>query len=399
MATSSEDIRPFRIDVPQAELDDLRRRLAATRWPDELPGVGWGLGAPLTYVRELAERWVTAYDWRAHEAQLNALPQFVTTIDGQRVHFLHVRSPEPGARPLIVTHGWPGSIVEFLRVIGPLSDPARHGGEPDDAFHLVIPSLPGFGFSGPTAEPGWNVPRIARAWDALMRRLGYERYGAQGGDWGSGVSRQLGIDFPDRVAGVHVNTLRLRREDDPVLGGGRAATEEAAPALTATEKAHLAARDRFLAGGTGYGMIQSTRPQTLSYALSDSPAGQLAWIAEKFHQWSDPAHRPAPDDLLTNVAVYWFTRTAGSSARLYYETARADRGGPSPKLTVPTGVAVFPHDIGPPVRRFAEPDNTIVHWTEHDRGGHFAAMEVPDLLIADVRAFFRLPRLPRQPPS
>ena len=390
VSIDEDEIRPFRIEVAEADLDGVRRRLAATRWPDEPAGAGWERGAPLGHARRLAERWATTYDWRAHEAALNRHPQFTTVIDGQRVHFMHVRSPEPDALPLIVTHGWPGSIAEFRHVIGPLSDPRRHGGEGADAFHLVIPSIPGFGFSGPTAETGWGVPRIARAWDALMARLGYDRYGAQGGDWGSGISRQLGIDVPERVVGVHVNTLRLRREDDPVFSrGGR---PQAVEGLSDVERRHLRRRDEFVAEGTGYGMIQSTRPQTLSYALTDSPAGQLAWIAEKFHQWSDPDTRPSDDDVLTNVAIYWHTATAGSSARLYWEAAHAGDEGAPPKLTVPTGVAVFPYDIGPPVRRFAEADSNIVHWTEHDRGGHFAALEAPDLLVADVRAFFRLVR-------
>jgi epoxide hydrolase len=390
MATSTTEIRPFRIDVPQAELDELRRRLEVTRWPDELPGVGWDYGVPLSYLKELAEYWAHGYDWRTYEARLNEFPQYTTTIDGQNVHFLHVRSPESHPLPLILTHGWPGSIVEFLEIIGPLTDPVAHGGEAADAFHLVIPSVPGYGFSGPTRERGWNVARIARAWAELMRRLGYERYGAQGGDWGSGISRHLGIADPTHVVGVHLNTLSLRREEDPILTGSRPTAPTAEQAeFTDSEKRRLEARARFLREGTGYGMIQSTRPQTLSYALTDSPAGQLAWIAEKFHEWSDASHRPDRDHVLTNVTLYWLTRTAGSSARLYYEAAAAGRSGPEPALTVPTGVAVFPHDIGPPVRRFAERDNNIVHWSEFDRGGHFAAMEVPDLLVGDIREFFR----------
>jgi epoxide hydrolase len=391
MATSTTQIRPFRIDIPQAELDDLRRRLAATRWPDELTGVGWNYGLPLGYLKELAEYWASGYNWRTHEARLNEFPQYTTTIDGQNVHFLHVRSPEPHALPLILTHGWPGSIVEFLQIIGPLTDPRAHGGDAADAFHLVIPTIPGYGFSGPTAETGWNPARIARSWAELMSRLGYERYGAQGGDWGSGISRHLGIAEPVHVIGVHVNTLRLRPEEDPVVAGSHLGPEQAAELadLTDRERKHLEARARFLTEGVGYGMIQSTRPQTLSYGLTDSPAGQLAWIAEKFQEWTDPSHRPDRDQILTNVMLYWLTRTAGSSARLYYEAARAASLGSEPALTVPTGVAVFPYDIGPPIRRFAERDNNIVHWSEFDRGGHFAAMEVPDLLIGDVRTFFR----------
>jgi epoxide hydrolase len=378
------EIRPFRVEIPQADLDDLRDRLARTRWPDEIPGGGWDYGIPLGYMKELAEYWRTAYDWRKHEARLNELPQYTTTIDGQNVHFLHVRSPEPDAMPLIITHGWPGSIVEFLEVIGPLTDPRKHGGDPKDAFHVVAPSIPGYGFSGPTHEAGWNVKRIARAFAELMKRLGYNRYGAQGGDWGSVISRELGLLDPDAMIGLHLNMLGTAPSGDPA--------EMAL--LTETEKAHLEAAGRFMRQGSGYLMIQSSRPQTLAYALTDSPAGQLAWIAEKFKEWTDSANVPEDaidrDQLLTNVSVYWFTGTANSSARLYFEFVRAGVGwGKVETSTVPTGVAVFPREMAPPIRRFAERSNNIVHWSEFDRGGHFAAMEEPDLLVGDMRAFFR----------
>jgi pimeloyl-ACP methyl ester carboxylesterase len=375
------DMQSFRINVPQADVDDLRDRLARTRWPDQLAGVGWDYGIPLDYVRGLAEYWRTGYDWRRHERRLNEFPQFTTTIDGQRVHFLHVRSPEPGAVPLIMTHGWPGSVVEFVNVIGPLTDPGSHGGDPADAFHLVVPSIPGYGFSGATHEPGWNVHRIALAWAELMTRLGYERYGAQGGDWGSSISRELGIIAPEHVIGVHLNMLLPQGPLDQ-------------PDLTDVEKARLERMQRFRASGSGYGAIQSTRPQTLAYALTDSPAGQLAWITEKFGEWTDgdlPDDAVDRDQLLTNVSVYWFTATAGSSARLYFESAHSRGWAPAPSST-PTGVAVFPYEIAPAIRRFAEQSNAIVHWTEFDRGGHFAAMEEPDLLVTDVRQFFRLVR-------
>jgi epoxide hydrolase len=372
-------IQPFRIEIPQADLDDLRARLARTRWPDQLPGVGWDYGIPLEYVKELAEYWRTTYDWRVHEHRLNSFPQFTTTIDGQRVHFLHVRSPEPDALPLIITHGWPGSIAEFTEVIGPLTDPRAHGGDPADAFHLVVPSVPGYGFSGPTQDRGWNVRRIAQAWDELMRRLGYHRYGAQGGDWGSSISRELGVMAPGHVAGVHLNMLLPWVPDD--------ATD-----LTEVERSGVQAMRRFRATGSGYSAIQSTRPQTLAYGLTDSPAGQLAWIVEKFGEWTDgglPDEAVDRDQLLTNVMLYWLTGTAGSSARLYYESARARSSGPPATSTVPTGVAVFPRDIAPPIRRIAELSNNIVHWTEFDRGGHFAAMGEPGLLAGDVRDLFR----------
>ena len=371
-----DTIEEFRIDIPQAELDDLRDRLARTRWPDQLPEVGWDYGIALDDVRELASYWRSGYDWRVHERQLNSFPQFTTVIDGQRVHFLHVRSAVPGALPVIMTHGWPGSVVEFMEIIGPLTDPGAHDGDPGDAFDLVVPSIPGFGFSGPTGSPGWNVPRVARAWDELMRRLGYQRYGAQGGDWGSGISRELGVLFPEHLIGVHLNTL------SPYFSGD---LDELEP----QDRARVERLRRFRRTGSGYGAIQATRPQTVGYGLTDSPAGQLAWIAEKFGEWTDGGLTAVDrDQMLTNITVYWLTGTAGSSARLYYEAARSLSRAPVPS-TVPTGVAVFPAEIAPPVRRLAEQSNHIVHWSEFDRGGHFAAMEEPGVLIEDVQEFFR----------
>jgi microsomal epoxide hydrolase len=373
-----DTIEEFRIDIPQAELDDLRDRLGRTRWPDQLPGVGWDYGIALDDVRELAEYWRTGYDWRVHERRLNSFPQFTTEIDGQMVHFLHVRSASPGAMPLIMTHGWPGSVVEFMEIIGPLTDPGAHGGDPGDAFHMVVPSIPGFGFSGPTRERGWNVTRVARAWDSLMGRLGYQRYGAQGGDWGSAISRELGVIVPEQMIGVHLNML------SPYVSGDLPAD------LSDSDRARVERLRRFRLAGSGYSAIQSTRPQTVGYGLTDSPAGQLGWIAEKFGEWTDGGLSAVDrDQMLTNISVYWLTRTAGSSARLYYEAARSRASGPPAPSTAPTGVAVFPEEIAAPVRRLAEQTNNIVHWSEFDRGGHFAAMEEPDLLIGDVREFFR----------
>ncbi|MFC9970460.1 epoxide hydrolase family protein [Spirillospora sp. NPDC127200] len=378
---STPDIRPFRIDIPQADLDDLHDRLARTRWPDELPGVGWSYGVPTGYLKGLADYWRTTYDWRAQEAELNRFPQFTTEIDGQNVHFLHVRSPEPGAVPLLLTHGWPGSVVEFMDVIGPLTDPAAHGGDPADAFHVVAPSVPGFGFSGPTKEPGWNLARVARAWQTLMGRLGYTRYGTQGGDTGSVVSPEVGRIDSAHVIGVHVNGGLGFPTGDPEESAG----------LSAAERERLGRLEAQAQDGAGYAIIQSTRPQTLGVGLADSPAGQLAWIAEKFKEWTDPA-RDLPEDavpldrLLTNVSVYWFTGTATSSARLYREEA-ATWGKPKERSEVPSGVAVFPTDFG--IRSIAERDHNVVHWSEFDRGGHFAAMEAPDLLVGDIRTFFR----------
>jgi epoxide hydrolase len=385
---SDTTIRPFRIDVPQADLDDLRDRLHRTRWPDELPGVAWTRGVPLGYLKELAAYWADGYDWRKHEARLNEFPQFTTTVDGADVHFLHVRSPQPDALPLILTHGWPGSVVEFLNLIGPLADPRAHGGDPADAFHLVIPSIPGYGLSGPTREAGWTTNRVARAWGELMARLGYQRYGAQGGDWGAFVAPELGRIDPDHVVGVHLNAATFG-----FIPFGPVDPEELA-SFTDAEQARLERLNTSTAGpGNGYFELQATRPQTLAYALADSPVGQLAWIVEKFQEWTHGAEVPEDavdrDQLLTNVMLYWLTNTAGSSARLYYENLHAGFSRQQPGIT-PTGVAVFAEDYA--IRRYGERGNHIVHWTEFDRGGHFAAMEAPDLLVGDVRTFFRLVR-------
>jgi pimeloyl-ACP methyl ester carboxylesterase len=380
MADDTE-IRPFRIEIPQADLDDLRDRLANTRWPAQLPGVGWTRGVPVDYLTELADYWRTGYDWRAQEKQLNDIPQFTTEIDGQNIHFLHVRSPEPDALPLIISHGWPGSVAEFLKIIGPLTDPRSYGGDPADAFHVVAPSMPGFGFSGPTREPGWTSKRMARAFAELMRRLGYQRYGAQGGDWGAIVSPDIGRVDAEHVVGVHVNAATI----------GFIPFGEVDPAEhTEVERVRLERLGNYMSEGDGYFKIQATRPHTLSFALADSPAGQLAWIVEKFKEWTHPTtglpeESINRDHLLTNVMLYWLTGTAGSSAQMYYEMMHAG-DWPTPSQ-VPTGVAVFAEDVA--IRRYAEQGNNIVHWTDFDTGGHFAAMEVPDLLVGDVRAFFR----------
>lgn len=382
-------MHPFHIQIPQADLDDLHRRLADTRWPAELPGVGWERGVPVAYLKELAEYWRTGYDWRAAEVRLNQYPQFVAEIDGARIHFLHVRSPEPDARPLLLTHGWPGSVVEFLDVIGPLTDPRAHGGDPADAFHLVIPSLPGYGFSGPTPELGWGLHRIARAWAELMNRLGYDSYAAQGGDWGSFISLEVARVAPEHVTGVHLNFL---------LAVPSGAPDELAD-LSPVDMARLGGLGRFDAELSGYMRLQTTRPQTVSYGLHDSPVGQLAWIVEKFRDWTGPATVPEEavdrDVLLTNVSIYWFTGTATSSAQLYYEAAgdlhaTFTPGAQPAPVTVPIGVLVLGQDVAAPVRRLAERGYpTISHWTEFPRGGHFAALEQPETFIADVRAFCR----------
>jgi pimeloyl-ACP methyl ester carboxylesterase len=374
-------IRPFKLDVSRADLDDLRDRLHRTRWPDEPAGVGWSHGIPVGYLRELAAYWATTYDWRKQEARLNAFPQFTTELDGHRVHFVHVRSPEPDALPLVLTHGWPGSIVEFLEVIGPLADPRAHGGDPADAFHVVVPSPPGFGLSGPTRETGWTVARVADAWAELMRRLGYDRYVAHGGDFGALTSRALGLAHPEQVAAVHLTQVF-----------DASATAENADLSVEAEKRSVEAGYRYEYELGGYAAIQATRPQLIAYGLTDSPVFQLAWIADGFKQWTDSTDVPEDavdrDALLTNVMLYWLTGTAGSSAR-YYKEGTETWGEPEPPSPVPTAVAVFPHDIAIPVRRLAERNHNIVRWTEFDRGGHFAAMEEPDLLIGDLREAFR----------
>jgi epoxide hydrolase len=375
-------IRPYRISVPQADLDDLRDRLARTRWAPDLPGTGWQRGVPTEYLRELAGYWATKFDWRAQEAALNAYPQFITTIDGADLHFLHVRSAQPDATPLMLLHGWPGSVVEFLDMIGPLTDPAAHGGDPADAFHLVIPSLPGYGFSGPLTETGWTDGRTAAALAGLMDRLGYDRYGVQGGDVGAFIAPLIGRAAPDRVIGVHVNALVTFPSGDPA--------EMAA--LTEAERGRLTAMTEWQQRSGAYMQLQGTRPQTIAHALTDSPAGLLAWIVEKFQEWTDPA-AALPEDavdrdrILADVSIYWFTATAGSAAHTYYERFNDPSSwAPKERSGTPTGVAVFTTDIS--IRPFADKVNNVVHWSEFTRGGHFAALEVPGILTADVRDFF-----------
>jgi cytochrome P450/pimeloyl-ACP methyl ester carboxylesterase len=381
-------MQPYRVEIPQAAIDDLRERLANTRWPEELPDAGWDRGVPLAYLKELAEYWRSSYDWRATEAALNSHPQFVTEIDGAPVYFMHVRSPEPGARPLLLTHGWPGSVAEFLDLIGPLTDPRAHGGDPADAFHVVIPALPGYGFSSPLRATGWDVPRIALAWAELMRRLGYRGYLTQGGDAGSVISLALGTLDPQNCAGAHVNMLMTFPSGDPA--------EMAA--LSEDDLGRLGRLGKFDQELSPYMKLMQTRPQTLSYALTDSPVGQLAWIVERFKEWTDSDEVPedaiSRDKILDTVSIYWLTATAGTSAHFYYEGAAAVRalatGQKPPPPTVPVAVAVFPRDILLPIRSFAERDlPTLARWTEFPRGGHFAALEQPDLLVGDIRGFAR----------
>ncbi|HET9286666.1 MAG TPA: epoxide hydrolase [Gaiella sp.] len=370
---ASAAVHPYRVEIPQADLDDLQARLERVRWPDELSGVDWRFGVPLGCVRELADQWRTGFDWRAHETRLNVYPQFTTTIDGQRVHFVHVRSPEPGALPLICTHGWPMSVFEYLDLVGPLSDPRAHGGDPADAFHVVIPSIPGVAFSGPTTEPGWNTRRVARAWVELMARLGYERYGAHGNDGGSQISPEVGRYDSERVVGVHVTQVFSFPSGDPA---------ELAD-LSDEDTAALAFLEQFTAsGGLAFNAYQSAQPQTLAYALQDSPTGWLAWVTQLFQQSVEP------DYILVNASAYWLTNTVGSSIRRYYDEAHAEDGRPEP-TTTPTGVAIFANDFQS-IRRFAERDHSnIVSWNRYDRGSHFAPHDAPDILLDDLRRFFR----------
>jgi len=378
----SDAVRPFRIEVPEADLVDLHERLTRTRWPEAETVDDWSQGIPLAYTQELCHYWATSYDWRATEARLNTVPQFVTELDGLDIHFLHLRSPHPGALPLVLTHGWPGSFVEFEKVLGPLTDPVAHGGAAGDAFDVVVPSLPGYGFSGKPTATGWTVGRTASAWAALMARLGYHRYGAQGGDWGAMVTATLGHLDPAHLAGIHLNM--------PLAAPGSFDVSD----LTDSEVAALESFAAHRNWGTGYSKEQSTRPQTVGYGLVDSPVGQAAWIVEKFWAWADcdghPEHVFSRDELLDNVMLYWLPAAAASSARLYWESFV--RPG-FDEVSVPTGCSVFPKEIMRMSRRWAATRFTdIRYWNELDRGGHFAAFEQPATFVDEVRAFFRLVR-------
>jgi epoxide hydrolase len=372
-------VNEFQVRWTDEEIEDLRERLRRTRWPEAETVDDWSQGVPLAYAQELCRYWAEEYDFAAAQARLNAFPQFRTEIDGLGLHFLHVRSPHEGALPLLLTHGWPGSIVEFLDVIRPLTEPD----DPADAFHVVAPSLPGYGFSDKPTSPGWKVPRIARAEDELMRTLGYERYGAQGGDWGAMVTTSLGQQIPtDRLVGIHLNMATVG--PDPETFGD----------LTPTEQKVLEDLADHARWGMGYSSEQSTRPQTLGYGLADSPAGQCAWIAEKFWAWTDCGGHPegalTKDQMLDNISVYWFSSTAASSARLYWESFHEMDQAP---VELPVGMTIFPREIIRPSRRWAEKRFTdIRHYAEAPKGGHFAAFEQPATFVDEVRSFFRLVR-------
>ena len=384
-------IEPFSVRVPDPVLDDLRRRLAETRFPDAVSD-GWENGASLSEMRELVAFWRDRFSWRRAEEELNRLPQFRAKIDGETVHFVHVRGRGPRPMPLVVTHGWPGSFVEMQKLIPLLADPGAHGGDPADAFDVVVPSLPGFGFSARPTSPGMDFFRIADLWARLMEALGYARFGAQGGDFGASVSTALGLDHPGRLTGIHLN----------YVPGSYAPDLSSGPALSAEEEASLAAEARWAEAEGGYEHQQRTYPQTLAYALNDSPAGLAAWIVEKFRSWGDCGGdwrtRFTAEELLTNVTIYWVTETIGSSMRLYREKVRRPlRFAAGQRVRTPTGIARFAKEAPFPPRSWVERGYAVVRWTEFPRGGHFAAMEEPELLAGDIRTFFRPLRRERAP--
>jgi microsomal epoxide hydrolase len=379
----SGEIQPFEIRIPEEVLDDLRERLGRTRFVVPIAGSGWEYGANPEWLREITTYWRRDFDWRRQEAALNRIPQFITEIDGLRIHFLHQRSKEPDALALLVTHGWPGSVAEFTKIVAPLSDPVAYGGRREDAFHVICPSLPGYAFSQAPRAPGCDVKRVAELWIALMQRLGYARYGAQGGDWGAMVSSHVALLDGERCCGLHLNLVLAPRPRD-----------EPATSLPPHERADLEAARRYLKEGAAYQAVQTLEPDTVGTALLDSPAGLAAWILDKFRRWSDcdgdPLRRFERDDLLTNVTLYWVTGTIVSSMRLYYESRLSGRFGPiDRRVEVPTAAAIFPHELFRPPRRWAERLYRIERWSEMVEGGHFAALEVPELLVDDVRAFFR----------
>ena len=379
MPPMSTEIRPFTVSVADAEIEDLKARLARSRWPEPEVVDDWSQGIPLAYLKEVCEYWADGYDWRRCEAAINARPNFITTVDGLDIHFQHIRSAHDGALPMIFTHGWPGSVLEFTKIIDPLVDPTAHGGAAGDAFHLVLPSLPGYGFSGKPSAPGTGVERIATMWDELMVRLGYDSYVAQGGDWGSAVTTQIGRQNLGRCRAIHTNM--------PVAGPSK----ESMADLTAKEQAALESMGYYDKWDSGYSKQQSSRPQTIGYSLVDSPVGLAAWILEKFWSWSDRSAHPedyfSRDQLLDNVSLYWFTATGASSGRLYWESFGSFAGG---EVEMPTGCSIFPNEIFRASRRWAEKRYTdIRYWNEPEVGGHFAAFEQPELFVAEMRAAFK----------
>ncbi|MHB8574938.1 MAG: epoxide hydrolase family protein [Dehalococcoidia bacterium] len=382
--TTAEAVRSFQINVPDAVLEDLHERLRRTRFPGEAPGGGWTYGTNLAYMKELVAYWLESYDWRAAEAELNLMPQFMARVNGLDLHFVHIRGTGPAPLPLLISHGWPGSFYEMAGIVGPLTNPAAHGGDPADAFDVVVPSLPGYGFSEPARDPGMTPTAIGELFTALMRdTLGCSRFGVQGGDWGAVITAAMAFNHPDAVLGLHNNMLGVR----PYTGAGT-------PPISPEEDSFRQEAERWRQEETGYQWIQGTRPQTLAYGLTDSPAGLAAWIVEKFRAWSDcdgDVERSfTKDQLLTDIMIYWVSGCINSSTRLYYESRHHPWGlRQGERIEAPSGYASFPHELTRPPRAWAERALNIQRWTEMPRGGHFAAMEEPELLIDDVRAFFR----------
>lgn len=379
------DVRPFKIEIPQAEIDDLRARLERTRWPDEIRGSGWDYGADIDCMKALVEYWRTEFDWRAQEKFLNEFHQFHASVGGINIHFIHERGKGPNPLPLIVTHGWPGSFAEMVKIVPLLSDPARYGGDARDSFDVIVPSMPGYGFSDRPTQRGMNYFRIAELWVSLMEGLGYPRFAAQGGDWGARVATRLGFHFSDRLVGVHLHNIPVSIE--PYLG-------PEVRGLTENEQKSLEESRRWYETEGAYSHLQSTRPQSLSYGLNDSPAALAAWIVEKFRDWSDcdgdVERRFTKDELLTNVAIYWFTQTIHSSMRLYFESTDARmRFGQGDFIGVPCGVIRFAKEAPFPAREWVERCYNVQRWTEIPKGGHFAPLEEPEILVEDIREFFR----------
>lgn len=378
------EIQKFKLAISESELDDLNRRLRDTRFPEAETPDDWTQGVPLAYAKELTAYWLNDYDWRAREAYYNGFPAYTVQLEGLDIHYLHVKSPEPNARPLLMTHGWPGSVVEFHKVIGPLTNPCAYGGSAQDAFHIIAPSLPGYGFSAKPTVPGWGVEKIAEVWNELMAELGYSQYFAQGGDWGSAVTTAIGIQNKGACSGIHVNMPNAR------------ATKAALENPDEHDRRALAGAQYYQEWGSGYSKQQSTRPQTLGYSLVDSPVGQAMWIIEKFYEWTDcdghPENVLSKDELLDNVMFYWLAGNGASSGKLYWESFNRAFGSDGPNtVSLPTGCSIFPQEIVPTPRSWAEQRYTnIVYWNELEKGGHFAAFEQPELFVHEVRNCFRL---------
>lgn len=389
-AMAADAIRPFTITIPDQEIADLKQRLQRTRFPDQLNGVSWEYGMSADYLQELVSYWRDEFDWREQERRLNSFDQFTTDVDGLDMHFIHQRSKNNNAMPLMIVHGWPGSISEFTKIIGPLTDPVQHGGSADDAFHIVAPSLPGFGFSDLPTEPGYNPEKIGHILVGIMDALGYDEFAIAGGDWGAIINRHIANHYPDRLIGLHSNMILAGRPDD----------ESLREAVTAEEQQARAARSAYMAGEVAYQQIQGTKPQSLGVGLNDSPAGLAAWIVEKFHGWSDLPQDASgdlddnfsKDELLTNVSIYWFTQSITASTRIYYENGRVPATKPMTYIDVPTGAAIYPKEIFVTPKSWAEAAYDLRHWTVMEKGGHFAALEQPESYTQDLRKFFSLLR-------